>query len=122
MDSQDIRIFIDDVYATMDISHCWIVYDRERSDDDDRLSLIQWLKAENYPLCVIDSTNVPFVETLEHSYRMFLIDKNDVQGMFEAKGKDMGNVSIILCTTIEVVNEVSKTLLNFQHDKIISMS
>lgn len=122
MDSQQIRQFIDDIYATIDISHSWIVYDRESSNDNEISSLIQWLKKENYPLCVIDNTNVSSIEILEHSYRMFLIEKNDVQVMFNAKGQDMGNVSIILCTTIEVVNEVSQTVQNFQHDKIISMS
>lgn len=121
MDSQHIRKFIDDIYATVDISHCWIVYDRASSKDNEISSLIRWLKTENYPLCVIDNTNVSFIEILEHAYRMFLIEKNDVHVMFEAKRQEMGNVSIILCTTTEVVNEVSQIVLNFQHDKIISM-
>lgn len=122
MDIEHIRKFIDDIYATINISHCWIVYDKESSNDNEISSLTQWLKTENYPVYVINNFNVSFIKTLEHSYRMFLIEKNDVQVMFNAKGQDMGNVSIILCTTIEVVNEVSQTVQNFQHDKIISMS
>lgn len=122
MDIEHIRKFIDDIYATINISHCWIVYDKESSNDNEISSLTQWLKTENYPVYVINNFNVSFIKTLEHSYRMFLIDRNDVQVLFEAKRQDMENISIILCTTTEVVNEVSKTVRNFQHDKIMSMS
>lgn len=121
MDTQETREFIDDIYATINISHAWIVYDSETNTEDEVVSLIEWLKAENYPLCVIDNTNASSIEILEHAYRMFIIDQKDVSVVLEAKQHDLSHVSVILCTTTEVENVVSKQLTNYDVEKIVCM-
>jgi hypothetical protein len=121
IDTQTTKEFIDDIYATINISHAWIVYDGERDNQQEVLSLIEWLRGENYPLCVIDDTNASYIKTLEHAYRMFIIDQKDISNVHEAKQHDLSNVSVILCTTSEVVTNVSRQLTNYDIEKLICM-
>lgn len=121
MDSQETRKLIDDIYTSISISHAWIVYDGERDNSQQVMSLTDWLRAENYPLCVITKSNASCIDLLEHSYRMFLVDKNDIHVVLEAKHNDLSNVSVILCTSTEVMKDVSKQVVNYDDKNIICM-
>lgn len=119
MDTQDTRDYIDHIYASIDISHAWIVYDKETTKEHEVASLIDWLNKENYPLYVLGNGDVTKVVDLEHAFRLFLVDKKDVPKLLDEKQHDINNISVIMCVSQSVVDNVSGQLPKNDCEKVI---
>lgn len=121
MDTQETREFIDDVYATINISHAWFVYDHETTEERDLTSLIDWLHKENYPVCVVGNADIRRIEMLEQTYRLFIINKKDVPMLLYVKRYDIRNVSVVLCASQATALNVSMQLPQSEREKVLQV-
>ena len=108
MDVQETSNFIEVVYKTFNISHTWFIYKNE--EECDISALIDTLKAQDYPLFVLTEESIHRICDLEQHYRFFVIEQDIVPIVLQAKILDMSNISVILCTTPQVLNSVSRML------------
>lgn len=96
------------IYETCNISHSWIIYDSD-SEGCNIDDLIAELRSHDYPLFCLDDTSINDIQSLENRYRMFIIEKTKLQGVVQAKGRDLCNVSVVFCqhkTVKEMVKEI----------------
>ncbi len=96
------------IYETNNISHSWIIYDSDiKSCNIDEL--VAELRSHDYPVFCLDDTSVNDIQDLENKYRMFIIEKNNLQDAVLAKGRDLCNISVVFCqhgTMNKMVNDI----------------
>lgn len=104
----DVCDVIRTIYETHNISHSWFIYDANMESCIGEL--VAELRSYDYPLFCLDDNSVNDLQSLENKYRMFIIEKNNLQSAVQAKGYDLCNVSVMFCQH-ETVKEIVRKIL-----------
>ncbi len=116
MDTHKTKDFIENIYRSFDISHAWIVYDKDTDNRHDIDSLVGILREHDFPIYNVTTYEDLYdIKLLEHKYRMFVIEKNNIPNVLSCKDNDISNISLVLCTTQSVEEDVLNKL--GEHDE-----
>jgi hypothetical protein len=114
MDIIQTMTFIQNVYDTYNISHSWIVYDKNEIVEDNLQILVNVLKNKDFPIFVLDSDAVSNIQQYEQRYRMFVIEKNVLNSTITSKNNNASNISVIFTLSVPVLRSVCKVLENLK--------